>query len=121
MAREWINRFDQSRYADDEPVHVFRTEQYGPDEDELWVPERIWCRCHYLGRAYELHLLPLLDGSTDPVFLNPVQVDQLLDELRFVANRAEDPLIEAVVRSVIQLAERPSQGASKEMLGFSFP
>lgn len=121
MAPEGINRFDQSRYADDEPVHVFRSDRYGTDEDGLWVPERIWYRCHHLGRAYELHLLPLLDGSTDPVFLNPVQVDQLLDELRFVANHAEDPLIEALVRSLIQLAEQPSQGASKEMLGFSFP
>ena len=34
-------------------------------------PERIWHRLRWLGQAYELHLLPLLDGSTYPVFLKP--------------------------------------------------
>ena len=121
MAPDWIDRFDQSRYADDEPVHVFRCDQYRTDDGGLWIPERIWYRFRWLGLAYELHLLPLLDGSTDPVFLNPVQVDQLLAEIRFVGNRVDDPLIEALVRSLIALAEQPSDGASKDMVGLEFP
>lgn len=121
MAAEWADRFDQSRYAGDEPVHLFRCDKYGTDGDGVWVPERIWDRCFHMGRAYELHLLAVLDGSTEPVFLSPLQVDQLLNEMRFIGDRADDPLVEELVRSLIELAEERSDGASKEMFGIEFP
>lgn len=121
MAGEWTDRFDQSRYADDEPVHLFRCDKYPSGEVGVWVPERIWYRCFHMGRAYELHLLPVLDGSTDPVFLSPLQVDQLLDEMRFIGGRADDPLVQELVHSLIELAKERSDGASKEMFGIEFP
>ena len=121
MTSEWIDRFDGSRYEGDAPVHVYRCDQYGPNDEGVWLPERIWDRLRWLGSAYELHLLPLLDGSTDPVFLNPVQVDQLVQELRFVGNVVDDQIVEAQVRAVIALSEQQSDGASKDMVAIEFP
>lgn len=121
MTSQWRDRFDRARYADDEPVHVFRCDQYGPNDGGLWVPERIWRRLRCLALAYELHLLPLLDGSTDPVFLNPIQVDQLVREFRFVGELVGDPIVESQVHALIALSEERSEGASKDMVGIEFP
>lgn len=121
MSDDLRDRLQAETYADDEPVHVFRPDQYGPNEDGAWIPERIWHRLRALGSAYELHLLPLLDGTTDPVFLNPAQAEQFLDELRFVGELVDDPLVEAQVRALVSLAAERSHGASKDVLGFQFP
>lgn len=48
------------------------------------MPERLFWRLVFVGRAYSLHLLPLLGGH-EPVTLNRAQVENLLDELTFVA------------------------------------
>lgn len=121
MTAEWSDRFDPAKYADDEPVHVFRCDQYGLNNSGLWVPERIWHRLRWLGLAYELHLLPLMDGSTDPVFLNQVQVEQLVLEFGFIGERVDDPVVESVVDALIRLSAERSEGASKDMIGIEFP
>ena len=121
MTYEWVDRLDASRYESDEAVHVYRCDQYGPNDAGVRLPERIWDRLRWLGSAYEMHLLPLLDGSTDPVFLNPAQVDQLVQELRFVGQVVDDQMVEAQVRAVIALSEQRSDGASKEMIAIEFP
>jgi hypothetical protein len=121
MSSEWNDRFDPSKYDDDEPVHLFRCDQYGPNDGGLWIPERIWHRLRWLGLSYELHLLPLLDGSTDPVYLNPTQVGQLLQEFRFVGQIVDDPVVESTVQAIIALSAERSDGASKDMVGIEFP
>lgn len=121
MSTDWRDRLDSSRYADDELVHAFRCDQYGPNDGGLWIPERVWHRLRWLGLAYELHLLPLLDGSTDPVFLNSTQVDQLVSELRFVGEVVDDPIIESQVHAFMALASESSEGASKDVIGIEFP
>src|SRR4051812_30000424 len=86
------DRFDATAYADDEPVGVFANAE---NPDAVWVPERLFDRFVFTGRAYSLHLLPLLGGH-DPVLLNRAQVENLLDEVAFVADMlAADPLVAA--------------------------
>lgn len=119
MTPDWRDRLDPATYADDEPVHVFRCDQYGANDGGLWMPERVWHRLRCLGLAYELHLLPLLDGTTDPVFLSANQVEQR--EFRFVGDLVNGPIVEAQVRAFIALTEERSDGASKDMVGIEFP
>jgi hypothetical protein len=122
MDESLADRFDLQTYVADEPVRVFRPDRYGPDDDEgVSIPERLWHRMRQIGAAYQLHLLPLLDGTTDPVFLNPAQVDQLLLELRFVGSIVDDPLLHGHVSSLVALAGLQSQGASKDSFGLDFP
>jgi hypothetical protein len=84
------DRFDASAYADDEPVGVF---VHADDPDAVWVPERLFWRLVFVGRAYSLHLLPLLGGH-ESVTLNRAQVENLLDEVAFVAALlSADPLV----------------------------
>ena len=115
------DRFEVQTYADDEPVRVYRPDRYGLDDDGVWIPERLWDRLLHIGAAYQLHLLPLLDGTTNPVFLNPVQVEGLLQELRFVASIVDDRLLRSLVSSLVALTGLESQGASKDSLGVEFP
>ena len=50
-----------------------------------------------------------------------MQVDQLVQELRFVGNVVDDQIVEAQVRAVIALSEQQSDGASKDMVAIEFP
>ncbi len=117
----FADRFRDETYADDEPVHVFRADQYGSADQGLWVPERLWARLRLVAAAYELRLLPILDGTSDPVFLNAVQVSTLLEELRFIGQILSDPLVESLVRALVDLAAGRSQVASKDSIGIEFP
>jgi hypothetical protein len=85
---EFADRFLDPTYADDEPVHVFV-----PGGAEQWVPERIWLRLVSLGKAYQLHLVPLVAGTTNPVYLNGQQVAGLIEEVRFLGAVVNDRLI----------------------------
>lgn len=67
-----------------------------------------------------MHFLPLLDGSTDPVFRNGAQCRGLGAELRFVAEVVADPLVENVVRRVLSLLAEGSHGASDDLVGVEF-
>jgi hypothetical protein len=120
MCSAFDDRFETDRYRDDEPVHLFRVDRYGPaDEQELWIPERIWHRLRLVGAAYELRLIPILDGSTDPLFLS--QTSELLDELGFIEQRVDDPLLRSIAAAIGDLLRLPSQGASRDALGIEFP
>jgi len=87
----------------------------------LWVPERLWRRIRYIGQAYELHLMPLLDGSTDPVFLNRTQVVQFESELVLIAELVDDPLLASWLSRLVGLLRMKSQGASEDAIGLEFP
>jgi hypothetical protein len=116
------DRFNAATYADDACVHIFRCDRYAPfEEGELWVAERLWKRIRCIGQGYELHLTPLLDGSTDPVFLNGTQVVQFESELMFIAELMDDPLLASLIGLLIGLLRLESQGASKDAVGFEFP
>jgi hypothetical protein len=83
---EFADRLDASTYEDDdETVGVFETSP--AEQDSLWLFHRLTG----VAAAYELHTLPMLGGS-EPVRLDRLRCESLLDELAFVADRLNDPL-----------------------------
>ena len=121
MNDRFTDRFDGRTYADNEPVRLFRPDRHRSDDEAVWVPETLWHRIRHIGAAYDLHLLPLLDGTVDPVFLNPQQVEQLFRELRFVSATIDDPLLDDQISALVVLSQLPSQGASKDSFVLEFP
>lgn len=87
----YTDRFDESRYADDERVRVF--DYSYADDSEVWIPERIWGRLAAIGSAYELHYLPMLGGEPEVRTWDAVQAQTILDELAFIADVVEDSLL----------------------------
>ncbi len=114
----FADRLDPATYADEEPVRLWLVE--GTPADELYLPEALWHRLRMVAAAYHLHLLPILDGLSDPVFLSASQCGALVDETDFVAARVDDALLMEVISAVRQLATR-ARGASKNALGIEFP
>jgi hypothetical protein len=86
----FADRLDASIYEDDdETVGVF--ESSPAEQDSLWLSGRLVHRLTGVAAAYELHTLPMLGGS-EPVRLDRLRCESLLDELAFVADRLNDPL-----------------------------
>ena len=93
----FADRLDPVTFADDPVVGVY---EGGPDDgDALWISERLFGRFTLVASAYELHALPLL-GGTDPVPLNRATYESLLDEIAFVAERLDDPLVTQVAQTL---------------------
>ena len=81
-----------------------------------WVPERIWWRLVALGKAYEVHLLPLVPGATEPQFLNAQQVSTLIEEAEFLAHVVEDDLITQLVGDLVPLLAEARQESGDHAL-----
>jgi hypothetical protein len=109
---------DPQTYRDDERVRIAA----GNDGEEVWISERIWNRLWNIGRAYELHRLSLLDGSSESVTLNPVQAANLLDEFEFVAALAhDDNALTAEVATLSPLIVVASRSTTAEALTIERP
>lgn len=121
MTQDFADRFTLGRYEHDPLVHTYRCDRTGSVAEDLWIPERVWERVRLIAAEYELRLLPLLDGSTDPIFLNGAQCRGAEDEFRFVGETVSDPVIEDLVRQFIALLNQDSHGTSKETVGIEFP
>jgi hypothetical protein len=94
----FVDRLDPKTYeADDEVVGIYETDP--SEHDALWCSGRLFRRLTSIGAAYELHTLPLLDGSAD-VRLNQTQCLSLLDEIAFVAERVNDALLVGLAQSL---------------------
>lgn len=119
LPEQFNDRFDGDTYSSDEPVRVWLVEEYGPD-NEFYVSESLWRRVRLIASAYDLHLLPLLDGSTDPVFLNAKQCETLVDESTFIGSVVDDDLVQTLADRLRGMAIR-ARGASKNALGVEFP
>lgn len=91
------DRLDAASYADDPEVGVYESDP--SEDDSLWISERLFERLTRVASAYELHTLPML-GGTEPVRLNRVRCEGLLDEVAFVAERLNDPLAADVAQSL---------------------
>jgi hypothetical protein len=98
MMDEYKDRFYPKKYEEEEPVAV----GYGVPGDEEWgrdieqetalVPSPIFARAQAIARGYDLHLMPLIDIYVRTE-LNKVQAETLLNELRFIKQVANDPLL----------------------------
>ncbi len=89
-------------YRTDEPVGI----GLANTDPETWsyMPERLFARLVHLGRAYEMHLLPLLQVHGEQV-LTGQQAATLASELRFVGAVVNDPALEAAISSVLSTLE----------------
>lgn len=97
----YADRLDTQRYADDPVVAV-----HGGDpaaEDTVWLPERLFARLTLVARAYELPVLPLL-GGPDPVALGRALCESVVEEVEFVADRLDDPLLHRTARLLVDAA-----------------
>ena len=65
--------------------------------------------------------MPLLDGTTNPLFLNGTQIQTLVSELTFLSAFVADPLLDTFVAAAAQLTGRGSHGASNDTLQIEFP
>lgn len=117
--QRYADRFDTRSWKDDQPVRLWLVDGAGVD-DELLVPEKLWHRLSLMGMAYRLHLLPLFDGSTDPVFLSGEQCRGLIEEADFITVASNDGGLISIAELVIALAQRATRGADRA-LGIEFP
>lgn len=94
----FADRLDAATYEnDDDVVGVF--EQTAQDADALWLSGQLFHRLTTVASAYRLHVLPML-GGWEPMPLNKLQCQSLLDELAFVAERLNDPLAAATAQAI---------------------
>jgi hypothetical protein len=94
----FADRLDAATYEnDDGVVGVF--EETAADPDALWLSEQLFHRLTTVASAYQLHTLPML-GGLEPMQLNRLRCESLLDELAFVAERLNDPLATATAQAI---------------------
>ena len=98
-------------YADDELVCIQCSGR------EVWLSERLFRRLMLIGRAYELHLLPLLEQDTT---LNSVQADSLLGELDFIRTVVADAAITSVLNELAPLV-RTCRVSPDRTISFEWP
>jgi len=111
------DRFSAETYAKDEPVGAGVSSEV-PDGTygySLWIPERLFDRTLFLAKAYELHVLPVLDphGKNE---LTPLQAETLIDELSFIADIVKDDLLASYMKQLVELAERCARSPRDERL-----
>lgn len=110
----FADRLRPERYEDDPLVGVFDYDYSTPAE--AWVPERVWRRLHALGLGYELHYLTLCGGGKEPMVFNPTQAYGLLDELGFVGELVNDPLLVTYLNAVTQVVAAGALGGQNPAL-----
>lgn len=96
------NRFSAESYANGAPCIVALFESSIIEESAIKVQEAILSRLINIGKAYELHLVPLFN-IYDDVVLNQVQVKNLLDELSFIESVTNDALLHGTISNFRKL------------------
>ena len=83
---KFADRLAPETYQDDDRwVGVFENDPSA--EDSLWLSARLFARLGAIAAGYDLHTLPRL-GGVDPVQLNGLRCESLIDQLAFVAERS---------------------------------
>ncbi|MGG3563092.1 hypothetical protein ABES03_15985 [Neobacillus rhizosphaerae] len=105
--------FDLNRYKDEADV-CFPIN--GDLEDNAYyLAESLCSRIIYLGKAYELHYLQLIDIYSD-IKLNKTQVYSLIEELFFIQSVVKDTLIDHFVSSIVELLEKITRSQNEDTL-----
>ncbi len=81
----------------------------------------MWHRLRLIAAAYELDLLPVIDGSTNPMLLNSEQARMLVEDVDFVSVVSDDAAIDAVAEFIVRLAGRAEATGGGAALGIEFP
>jgi hypothetical protein len=83
----YADRFSADTYRNDEPVEL----RCGAAAAVV-LPERLFARAQNVARAYDLHLLPVIDVYST-TRLNRLQCATLLDEIAMIEGMLKDPLL----------------------------
>ncbi len=116
------DRFLAEAYASDELVGVglLSSVAAGTSNYSMWIPDRLFARLQLLAKAYELHLLPVLDSHSKNELTRP-QAEALVDELTFIDSVVGDHLLAGYTRRLIELAERCARSPTEERLVIEGP
>lgn len=112
--RDLRNRLFPDWFVNDEVFGVGLGPGTPTNPTAVWLPERMMDRIRHVARAYELHLLPLVEAES--TYFNAKQASNLIDELEFVREVVADPYLHQCAAQLIALlAEaRNSVGATFE-------
>ena len=105
--------FDLSRYKDEADVCFSINGDL--EDNAYYLPESLCSRIIYLGKAYELHYLQLIDIYGD-VKLNKTQIYSLIEELFFIQSVVNDTIIDHFVPSLIELLEKITRSQNEDTL-----
>ncbi|WP_227940091.1 hypothetical protein [Alkalihalobacillus deserti] len=105
--------FDLSRYKDETDVCFSINGDL--EDNAYYLSESLCSRIIYLGKAYELHYLQLIDIYGD-VKLNKTQVYSLIEELFFIQSVVNDTIIDHFVPSLIELLEKITLSQNEDTL-----
>lgn len=116
---DFRERTDLTTFDDDVEIGLLLREAAGTVALEEWLPERLFYRAVYLGRAYELHNLGSLDVLGP---LNHAQAGGLSEEIEFVAALVpgDDALSTALAR-INRLAAACARSGGRKLLEVDLP
>ena len=121
------DRLNPVTFAEDEPVavSVVPTATSPADRDSgltgaAWIPERVFERILALARAYDLHVLNLLEGPSPPA-LNATQCSGLQFELEFLCSVVSDPVLHQYSDQISRQALRCRSSVAAQELLFERP
>ena len=120
---DWYgDRLLEETYAADEIVGACLLSEVAKDANayRLWIPERLFARIQLLVKAYELHLLPVLDPNGRNVLTHP-QAESLLDELNFIASVVGDEMLATHIQRLGEVAEQCVRSPREERLVIEGP
>lgn len=92
--------FDIENYADEENVHFYSNLNENIIGEPHLIPISIFVRIHFIGKAYNLHYIPLFDPDME---LSKPQISTLIDELNLIASNVEDGVIRYFISPLIEL------------------
>jgi hypothetical protein len=101
---KYAGLFDLNRYLDEVEVcysKVLNSEMIG---GPYCIPESICSRIIFIGIAYKLHYVPMINIYGD-ISLNKTQCYTLIEELLFIKSIVIDEIIEYFVPPLIKLLE----------------
>jgi hypothetical protein len=85
------------------------------DGNAYYLSESLCSRIIYLGKAYELHYIPMINIYGNVKF-NKTQVFSLIDELFFIQSVVNDKIIDQFVPPLIQLLEKITRSQKEATL-----
>ncbi|MEY2196741.1 hypothetical protein AB7942_29110 [Neobacillus sp. BF23-41] len=105
--------FDLKRYKDEEDICFSINRDL--EENAYYLSQSLCSRVKYIGKAYQLHYIPMIDIYGDVKF-NKTQVFSLIDELLFIKSVVNDSVIDYFIPSLIELLEKITHSQDEDTL-----
>ena len=105
--------FDVSRYKEEEDVCFSINGDL--EDNAYYLSESLCSRVKYIGKAYQLHYIPMIDIYGD-VKLNKTQVSSLIEELVFIKSVVNDTVIDYFVPTLIELLVKIKRSQNDDTL-----